>query len=190
MLHPALEHATRESKYLNNLIEPRQQHEDDFAYIIRIEILYNIKVWVYTPRGEGKVEFYKPVDDFDRNGKDVRILVWEKARVEPFALIKNIEKLIERPNKSQLKFYNCDKCTYWFNSQIKYDKHECSHYFKPEIVCPKKKQITFINEHKRQNIKNIITADIECCVIGVTTNNSKYLIAEHIPIMCGLHLAR
>ena len=35
-LHPAKDHATRESKYVNNIIEPRQQHEDDFAYIIRI----------------------------------------------------------------------------------------------------------------------------------------------------------
>ena len=33
--------------------------------------------------------------------------------------------------------------------------------------CPKKKHITFINEHKRQNIKNIITADIECCIVEV-----------------------
>ena len=35
-LHPAPHDATRESKYVNILIEPRQQHEDDFAYIIRI----------------------------------------------------------------------------------------------------------------------------------------------------------
>ena len=30
-LHLAMEHATRESKYQNKLITPRQQHEDDFA---------------------------------------------------------------------------------------------------------------------------------------------------------------
>ena len=41
-------------------------------------------------------------------------------------------------------------------SQIKYDKHECSHTFKPEVVCPKKKKITFMNEHKGQKIK-------KCC---------------------------
>ena len=185
-LHPAKDHATRESKYLNNLIEPRQQHEDDFAYIIRIEKLYNINVWVYTPRCEAKVELFKPVDGFDKDRKDFRMLVWEKAGVEHCALIKNIANLIvERPNKSQHKFYYCDRCTYWFNSQIKYDKQESSHNCKPEIVCPKKKQITFINEHKRQNIKNITTADIECCLIDVTTNNSNYVIAEHIPISVG-----
>ena len=43
----------------------------------------------------------------------------------------------------------------------------------------------FINEHKRQNIKNIITADIECCIVEVSINDCKYVIAEHIPIAVG-----
>ena len=176
-----MDHATRESKYVNNLIERRQQHGDDFSYIIKIQKLYNNNIWVYKPRGEGKVELFKPVDDSDKDRKDVRILVWGNH----CAVIENIENLIERPNKCQHKFYYCDRCTYWFNSQIKYDKHECSHSFKPEIVCPKKKYITFLNEHKRQNMKNIITANIECCLIDVTTNNCKYVIAEHIPISVG-----
>ena len=51
-----LNKATRESKYQNKVIEPRQQHEDDFGYILRIQKLYNIKIWVYTPCGGGKVE--------------------------------------------------------------------------------------------------------------------------------------
>ena len=38
-LHPDPYHATRESKYVDKLIEPRQQHEDDFTYIIRIQKL-------------------------------------------------------------------------------------------------------------------------------------------------------
>ena len=87
--------------------------------------------------------------------------VLEKAGVD-CALIKNIETLLDRPNKNKMKYYYCDRCTDWFNSQIKYDNHICSHSFKPEIVCPKKKHITFINEHKCQNITKIITADIEC----------------------------
>ena len=33
--------------------------------------------------------------------------------------------------------------------------------------------------------KNIITADIECCVTDVITNSNKYVIAEHIPISMG-----
>ena len=180
-LPPATDHATRESKYQNKLIAPRQQHEDDFDYIL-IQKLYNINIVIYTPRGDGKVELLKSVDDFDKDRKDVRKLVWGNRQTEHCALIKNIETLLDRPNKSQHKFYYCNRCTYWFNSQIKYDKHECGHSFIPEIVCPKEKHITFINEHKRQNIKNIITADIECCIVEVASNDYKYVIAEHIPI--------
>ena len=76
-LHPAMNHATSESKYQNKLIAPRQQYEDDFGYILRIQKLYNIDIWIYTPRG-GKVELLKPVDDFNKDREDVRILVWEK----------------------------------------------------------------------------------------------------------------
>ena len=121
-LHPATHHATREIKYVNKIIEPRQQHEDDFAYILKILKLYNINIWVYTPGGEGKVKLFKPVDDFDKDKKVVRKLLWGNAGVKHCALIKNIENLIERPDKSQHKFYYCDRCTYWFNSQIKDDK--------------------------------------------------------------------
>ena len=75
-LHPAMDHATRENKHVINLIEARQRDEDDFAYIIRIQKLYNTNTWVYTPCGGDKVELYKPVDDFDKDRKDVKILVW------------------------------------------------------------------------------------------------------------------
>ena len=81
-LYPAIDprrgfhnNATRESKYVNNLIEARQRDGDEFAYIMRIQKLYNIIIWVYTPCGGGKVELFKPVDDFDKDRKDVRILV-------------------------------------------------------------------------------------------------------------------
>ena len=106
--------------------------------------MYNINIWIYTPCGDGKVELPKPVDDFHKYGKDVRLLVWEKAGVEHCALIKNIETLLDRPNKNNIKYYHCDRCTYWFNCQIKYDNHICSHFFKPEIVCPKKKNILLL----------------------------------------------
>ena len=191
-LHPAMDprsafanHATRESKYVNNLIEARQRDEDDFAYIIRIQKLYNIIIWVYTPCAGGKVELFKPVDDFDKDRKDVRILVWGDGTTEHWALIKNIETLLDRPNRMNHKFYYCDRCTYWFDSQIKFEKHECNNSFKPEVVCPKKKKITFINEHKRQNLKNVITADIEFCIVEVATNDCKYVTAEHIQISVG-----
>ena len=64
-------------------------------------------------------------------------------------------------------------------------KHKISHSVEPQIVCPKKKHITFINEHERQNIQNIITADIECCVVDVSTKSNKYVIAKQIPIAVG-----
>ena len=143
--------------------------------------MYNINICVYTHCGEDKVELFKPVVDIKKVRKSVRILVWGNGLTEHCALIKTIEILIERPNKSQHKFYYCNRCTYWFNSQFKFEKHECSHSFKPEIVCPKKKKITFINELKRQNMKNI-TADIKGSVVDVTTNNCKYVIAEKMPI--------
>ena len=136
-------HATRDSKYVNNLFEPRKQHEDDFAYIIIIQKLYNSIIAVDTHCGRDKVVFFKPVDDFDEDGKDIRILVWENASIEHCALIKNIENLLERPNKSQHNFFYCNRCKYWFNSQIKYDKHKCNHSFKPEIHCPEKEKIIF-----------------------------------------------
>ena len=66
------------------------------------------------------------------------------------ALIKNIETLLDRINKNNIKFYYCDRCTYWFDSQIKHDKYECNISFKPEVICPKKKKINFINEHKER----------------------------------------
>ena len=94
-LRPAPHHATRESKYVDKLIEPRQQHEDDFAYIIRIQKLYSINIWVYTPCGGGKIELFKQVDDFNKDRKDVRILVWSNGQIEHCALIKNIETLLE-----------------------------------------------------------------------------------------------
>ena len=88
-----MDHATRESEYRNKLIAARQQYEDDFGYILRIQILYNINIWIYTPCGDGKVELLKPVDDFDKDRKDVRILLWEKTGVELCALIKKLETL-------------------------------------------------------------------------------------------------
>ena len=109
---------------------------------MRIQKLYNINIWIYTPYGNGKVELLKQVDDFNKDRKDVRILVWENAGVEHCALIKDIETWLELPNKNNIKYYYCDRCTYWFDSQIKYDKHVCCHSFKPEIFCPKKKHIT------------------------------------------------
>ena len=96
--------ATREIeiKYVNNLIEPRQQqHEDDFTYILRIRNLYNTNIWVYTSRVQGKVEMFKLVDDFDKDKENVKIIVCSNHCDQ----IENIETLLDRPNKRQYKFY-------------------------------------------------------------------------------------
>ena len=113
---------------------------------MRIQKLYNINIWVYTPCGGGKIELFKPVDDFDKDRKDVRILVWGNGLTEHCALSKNIESFLDRPSKNNIKYYYFNRCTYLSDSQNKYNKHECNNSFKPEVVCPKKKKITFINE--------------------------------------------
>ena len=51
--------------------------------------------------------------------------------------------------------------------------HTCSQSFKSEIVCPKKKHITFINENKRQKIQTFINADIKCFVINITEHGER-----------------
>ena len=73
--------------------------------------MYNINIWVYTRCGGGKVELFKPFDDFDKDRKDVRILVWRDGTTEHCALIKNIETLLDRPNRMNHKFYYCDRYT-------------------------------------------------------------------------------
>ena len=42
---------------------------------------------------------FKQVDDFKKDRKDVRILVWSHGQIEHCALIKNIETLLVRPKK-------------------------------------------------------------------------------------------
>ena len=87
-LHSVTGNATRESKYVDKPIEPRQQHEDDFGYILRIQKLYNTNIWLYTPCGGGKVELFKQVDDFNNDRDDVRILIWRNGQIEHCALKK------------------------------------------------------------------------------------------------------
>ena len=87
-LPPIIGNATRKNKYVDKLIEPRQQHEDDFGYILRIQKLYNIKIGLYTNCGGGEVELFKQVDDFHKGRKDVRLLVWSNGQIEHCALKK------------------------------------------------------------------------------------------------------
>ena len=98
-----MDHATRESKYQNKLIVPRQQHEDDFGYIIRIQKLYNINIWIHTHCGDGKIGLLRSVDDFNKDRKDEKILVWGNGQTEHCVLIKKIETLLDRPYEKNIK---------------------------------------------------------------------------------------
>ena len=62
---------------------------------MKTQKLYNISFWIYTPCDEGKVEMSKPVDDFNEDRRDVRILVWGNVLKEQCVLIKTIETLTE-----------------------------------------------------------------------------------------------
>ena len=66
--------------------------------------MYNINIWIYTPYGNGKIELFKQVDDLNKDRKDVGILVWSNSQIEHCAVIKNIETLLELPNKNNIKY--------------------------------------------------------------------------------------
>ena len=63
--------------------------------------MYNINIWVYTPCGGGEVELFKQVDDFDKDRKDVRILVWSNGQIEHCALIKKYRNPVRSPKQKQ-----------------------------------------------------------------------------------------
>ena len=86
----------------------------------------NNKICLYKPRGQGNVELFKPVIDFDKERKCVRTLVWDcfrepawkiyhhddqrassatKGQSAGCALFKTTETLLERPNKKNQKYY-------------------------------------------------------------------------------------
>ena len=58
---------------------------------------------------------------------------------------------------------------------------------KPKIVCPKLKQIKFKNQHRQQEVNNVIFSDIECYMKGtdekIGSKTSK--ISEHVPNAIG-----
>ena len=48
-LHPVTEHATREIKYINNLVDDWEYNETAYDYIKKIQNKYNINIWLYRP---------------------------------------------------------------------------------------------------------------------------------------------
>ena len=160
-LRPVTEQATRKNKYINNLVDDWEYNETAYDYITKIKNKYNTNIWFYRPAQDSniaKVERLEKCSNFVKDRQNVRILV----REEHCALIKNVELLLERPNIKHAKFWFCYNCTYWFSSQHKYESHECCVQIKRKIVCPKLKQINFKNQHKQQEVNNVIFKDIEC----------------------------
>ena len=193
-LHPVTEHATRENKYIKNLVDDWEYNETACDYITKIQNKNNINIWFYRPTvvlqhrpaqdsNIAKVERLEKCSNFAKGRENVRILVWE----EHCALIKNVEVLPERPNTKHAKFWFCDNCTYWFSSQHKNETHGCCVQIKPKIFCPKLKQIKFKNQHKQQEVNNVIYSDIECNMKGTDEKigSNIYKISEHVPIAIG-----
>ena len=85
--------SNEKSKHQDKLIAPRQHHEDDFGYMLRKQKLYNTKIWVYTPCGDGKDELLHSVDDFNKDRKDVRILVCENGQTKHCARLRLLLRL-------------------------------------------------------------------------------------------------
>ena len=159
-LFPVTDHAIRESKYINNLVDDWEDNENTYDYLTRIQNKYNINIWFYQPSTEDdvKVEILEKCSNVVKGRKNVRILAWD----EHCAIIKNIEVLLERPNTKHANYWFFDNCSLWFTTQQKYETHECCTQIKSKIVCPKLKQIKFKNYHKQQEVKNVIYSDIEC----------------------------
>ena len=101
-LFPVTDHATRESKYINNLVDDCEHNENNYDYLTRIQNKYNINIWFYQPSTEDdvKVELLEKCLNFVKGCKNVRILAWD----EHCALIKNIKVLLERPNNKHAKY--------------------------------------------------------------------------------------
>ena len=178
--------ATRENKYINNLVDDGEHSETAYDYITKIQNKCNIKIWFYRPAQDiniAKVERLEKCSNFVKDRQNVRILVWN----EYCALIKNVEVLLERPNTKHAKFWFCDNCTYWFSSQQKFETRECCVQIKPKIVCPELKQIQFKNQHKQQEVNNVIFSDIECYMKGTDEKigRNTYKISEHSPNAIG-----
>ena len=186
-LHPVTEHATREKKYINNLVNDWEYNETAYNYITKIQNQYNTDIWFYRPAQQdsniAKVERLEKCFNFVKDRQNVRILAWN----EHCALIKNEEVLLERPNTKHAKFWFCDNSTYWFSSQHKYETRECCIQTRPKIVCPKLKQIKFKNQYKEQEVNNVIFSDIECYMKGTDEKigSNTYKISEHVPIAIG-----
>ena len=80
-LHPVTEHATRENKYIANLVKDWEANEYVHNYLTKIQKIYIINIWFYWHAQDGnvaKVERLEKCSNFVKGSDNVRILVWEK----------------------------------------------------------------------------------------------------------------
>ena len=82
----------------------------------------------------------------------------------------------------------CERCTYWCNSESKYENLICGHVFTPNIAYTRKKKISLIIESKRQEVKYVIFSDKEYCVVDIESS-SRYVIFGYILIAVGYKLS-
>ena len=54
-LHPVTEHATRENKYINNLVDDWEYNETAYDYITKIQNKYNIIILFYRPAQDSNI---------------------------------------------------------------------------------------------------------------------------------------
>ena len=104
-LHPVTEHAPRENKCFNNLVDDWEYNETAYDYITKIKNKYNINIWFHRATvvlhnrpvqdsNIANVERLEKCSNFVKDRQNVRVLVWE----EHWARIKNVEVLLEKPN--------------------------------------------------------------------------------------------
>ena len=77
-----IQDATRDNKYIKNLVDEWEYKETAFDYITKIQNKYNIKIWFYRPTQDSniaKVERLEKCSNFFvKDKQNVSILVWNE----------------------------------------------------------------------------------------------------------------
>ena len=87
----------------------------------------------------------------------------------------------EKPSNNRSKF--CDSYTYWSPSESKYIKHKSGFLIARKTECLKKKQVKFSMESKRQEVKNVIYADLEFHIMKVAARGKDFKKSDHKQII-------
>ena len=79
-IYPVTKVATRENKYINNLVDHWEDNENTYDYLTRMQNKYNINIWVHQPSTEDdtKAEVSQKWSTFIKGRKNVRISAWDE----------------------------------------------------------------------------------------------------------------